>query len=121
LTHASKFFDLTKDDENELKELKKTIFLNLASCYIKIESWEQVLRNCEEVLTIEPNNIKALFRRSIYFESKKDWEKALMDVKKCQELSDMEDKLVTKASDRIKKEIQKEKNKEKKMWGKAFS
>jgi len=121
LTHASKFFDLTKADEEELKELKKTIFLNLASCYIKLESWEQVLRNCDEVLQIEYNNIKALYRRSIYYENKKDWEKALLDIKKCQELNDVEDKLVTKASERIKKEIQKEKNKEKKMWGKAFS
>ena len=29
--------------------------------------------------------------------------------------------MVSKATDRIKKEIQKEKEKEKKMWGKAFS
>ena len=29
--------------------------------------------------------------------------------------------MVSKAGDRIKKEIQKEKEKEKKMWGKAFS
>ena len=32
-----------------------------------------------------------------------------------------EDKLVQKAMDRVKKELQKEKCKEKKMWGKAFS
>jgi hypothetical protein len=34
---------------------------------------------------------------------------------------DVEDKMVTKAAERIKKEMQKEKDKEKKMWGKAFS
>jgi hypothetical protein len=32
-----------------------------------------------------------------------------------------EDVLVTKAFERVKKEQQKEKDKEKKMWGKAFS
>jgi len=32
-----------------------------------------------------------------------------------------EDVLVTRACERIKKEQQKEKDKEKKMWGKAFS
>lgn len=45
---------------------------------------------------------------------------ALEDIKKCQVLSDVEDKMVTKAADRIKKEIQKAKEKEKKMWGNAF-
>lgn len=34
---------------------------------------------------------------------------------------DTEDKLISKASERIKKEIKKEKDKEKQMWGKAFS
>jgi hypothetical protein len=44
-----------------------------------------------------------------------------LDVKKAQELMDTEDKVISKASERIKKEILKEKEKEKKMWGKAFS
>jgi hypothetical protein len=35
-------------------------------------------------------------------------------------LTETEDKLVTKAVDRVKKEIQKAKDKEKKMWGKVF-
>lgn len=34
---------------------------------------------------------------------------------------DTEDKVISKASERIKKEIKKEKDKEKQMWGKAFS
>lgn len=46
--------------------------------------------------------------------------KALEDIKKCQVLSDVEDKMVTKAADRVKKEIQKAKEMEKKMWGNAF-
>jgi hypothetical protein len=44
-----------------------------------------------------------------------------VDIKKCQELSDVEDKMVSKASERIRKEIQKEKLNEKKVWGKAFA
>ena len=41
-------------------------------------------------------------------------------MKKAQELMDVEDKVISKASERIKKEIQKEKEKEKKIWSKAF-
>jgi hypothetical protein len=42
LTHTAKFFDLAPDDEIELKTLKSTLYLNLASCYIKLENWDQV-------------------------------------------------------------------------------
>jgi hypothetical protein len=45
----------------------------------------------------------------------------LADIKICQKVNDVEDKSVTKASERIKAQIKKEKEKEKKMWGKAFS
>ena len=125
--------------------------------------WEQVIRNCEDALSIDSANVKAIFRRSTYFEHKKEWEKAMADIKKfvlilttyycyllvlspplftkcycsslcnlhvnshnisrCQELTKdgPEDVLVTKAFERVKKEQQKEKDKEKKMWGKAFS
>jgi DNA topoisomerase VI subunit A len=72
-------------------------------------------------LKIDPSNVKALFRRSAFYEHKKDWDKALADITKCQELSEVEDALVKKAGDRVRKEILKEKSKEKKMWGKAFS
>ena len=80
----------------------------------------QVIRNCELALEIDPNNPKAFFRRSAGYEAKKQWEEALSDAKKAQELSDVEDKLVSKAIERIKKEIQKVKDKEKKMYGNMF-
>lgn len=121
LTHSSKFFDLTKEDEEEVKAIQVTLYCNLASCYIKLENWDQVLRNCEEALKLDPKCVKALFRRGSYHEAKKDWDQALVDYRTCAEINDSEDKLVTKASDRVKKEIAKLKDKEKKMWGKAFS
>jgi len=123
LAHCAKFFDLSGEDEAEVKAMKLSLYLNLATCYIKLEVWEQVIRNCEDALNIDPVNVKALFRRSSYYEHKKDWEKAMADIKKLQELSkdSPEDVLVTRACERIKKEQQKEKDKEKKMWGKAFS
>lgn len=121
LTHAAKFFDLSKEDEEEVKNLKVTLYCNLASCYIKLENWEQVQRNCDDALKLEPRSVKALFRRASYYEQRKDWENALNDYRQCAEINDSEDKLVTKGMDRVKKEIAKMKDKEKKMWGKAFS
>ena len=41
---TAKFFDLAPEDEIELKSLKLNLFLNLASCYIKLENWDQVTK-----------------------------------------------------------------------------
>lgn len=121
LTHCAKFFDLSKEDEDEVREVKLSLYLNLASCYMKLENWEQVSNHCEEALKLDASNMKALFRRSAYFEHKKDCDSALKDIKRCQQLlGDKEDKLVTQAAERIKREIQKEKLREKKTWGKMF-
>lgn len=119
LTHASKFFDLSPDDEIEVNQLKLSLYLNLAQCYIKLENWDNTLRNCDDALNIDANNSKALFRRSVVWEAKKDYEKALDDLKRAEELNP-EDKLIVKAKEKILKLIAKEKEKEKKMWGKAF-
>ena len=72
-----------------------------------------------------------------YYEHKKEWEKANSDLKKCQSIininsnscsnssgsgdsSSAEEKAIVIAIERIKKEIQKEKNQAKKTWGKVF-
>merc|ERR1719231_556012 len=102
LTHASKFFDLSPDDENEVKAVKLSLYLNLAQCYIKLENFDNVIRNCDEALSIEPNNAKALFRRATAYETKKDWDRALEDLKKAA-VSNPEDKAIPKAEERIKK------------------
>jgi len=120
LSHCAKFFDLSKEDEEEVRQMKLTLYLNLASCYIKLQNYDQTFRNCEDALNIDPVNVKAIFRRGSAYEGKKEWDKALNDMKKCQEINIKEDPLVTKAIDRLKKEISKEKKNEKAMWGKAF-
>jgi|LauGreSBDMM110SN_4_FD.fasta_scaffold120294_2 hypothetical protein len=55
------------------------------------------------------------------YEAKKDWTKALDDIKSAQTLMDTEDKAISLAAKRIKAEQLKEKEKEKSVWGKAFS
>ena len=42
LTHSTKFFDLSPEDEKEVSQLKLSLYLNLSQCYIKLENWEQV-------------------------------------------------------------------------------
>lgn len=120
LTHIAKFFDLSPEDQVEVNALKLSLFLNLSQCYIKLENWDNALKNIEDALAIDPNNSKALFRRATVWEAKKDYEKSLKDFKRAEELTP-QDKLIGKAVERVSKLVQKEREKEKKMWGRAFA
>ncbi len=119
LTHAAKFFDLKPDDEQEVKAIKLSLYLNLAMCYIKMEQWERVTENCKHALDLEPKSAKALFRRSQASEARKDYTSALEDLKQAKEYAP-DDAGILKAEVRINKLIAKEKAKEKKMYGNIF-
>jgi heat shock protein 4 len=121
LSHSAKFFDMNEEDKKEISALKLSLYLNLTSCYLKLELWDQAIRNADDALVIEPENPKAYFRRSAAHEGKKDWDKALVDIKDAQKYTLTNDKAISIAADRVKKEIQKHKEKEKKTWGKAFA
>lgn len=45
------------------KEVLRSAHLNLAQCHIKQKDWRAAAKECSEVLTGEPYNVKALYRR----------------------------------------------------------
>eukprot|EP01039_Chlorochromonas_danica_P006163 gene6163-6791_t len=122
---------LTEEEKKEMETTQISLYNNIALAYFKVEKWELVLTHVEKVLALDKKNKKALYRRGSYYEiHKKDMEKAYADYKACadlipagQALTEMnnEDKLIMKAMERMKKEMTKLKEKEKKMWGKAFA
>lgn len=120
LTHCTKFFDLNAEDEKEVNAVKLSLYLNLASVYIKLGFWDQVYNNCQDALKIDPKSHKAIYRRSIYYEGKKEWEKAMVDLKLCQEMMLDNDPAVSKAVTRVKVQLKKQADQEKKTWGKGF-
>jgi len=120
LTHASKFFDLSPADEEEVKQVKISLYLNVAMCYLKMEKPDFVINNCNFALGLDKGNVKALFRRSSAWEMKKDRENALADAKAAQTESVVPDKAINATVVRLTKEIAAAKAGEKKMWEKAF-
>ncbi len=121
LTHCTKFFDLSADDEAEVKQLKISLYLNIALCYLKMEKNEQVLNNCNHALELDPRNPKAYFRRSAAWEAKKDLQNALKDAKQAQGEMVIPDKAINATVGRLTKAIAAEKKAQQKTWGKAFS
>ncbi len=120
LTHCTKFFDLSPEDAEEVRQVKVSLYLNVAMCYLKMDKPDMVLNNCNFALDLDGRNAKALFRRSAAWEAKKDLEKALQDAKSAQAESVVPDKAINATVTRLTKAIATAKESEKKMWGKAF-
>ena len=93
--------------------------MNLAQSYLKLQNNDRVLRNCNDAIALDATNAKALFRRATAYQNMKEWEKALADLKIAKE-SSPDDMAIPKAEAACKTAIQKEKDNDKKMWGKAF-
>ena len=119
LSHCAKFFDLTPDQDEEVKAVKLSLNLNLALAYVKLENFPNALRAANEALAIDENSTKALFRRSsIYYEQKK-FDEAKKDITKALKAAP-EDTACKKLSARIDQQLKRQKDKQKKMAKKMF-
>ena len=63
-------------EENEIKQMIKSALLNISLVYLITKDYSNVRSACDEVLKIESNNIKALYRKA---KSYIDDPKSLMD------------------------------------------
>eukprot|EP00210_Caulerpa_lentillifera_P001231 g1187.t1 len=70
-----------EDTKKQAKEMKKVIWLNIAAVSLKQGEYSKALSNCNKVLEAEPNNIKALYRRSQAFMYRSDFIEAERDIK----------------------------------------
>jgi len=124
LTHASKFVDLSPDQREEVNAMKLSLHLNVAACWLKITDadnhLDQAIRSCDEALFFDAGCVKALFRRATAREAKGQYDEAKVDLKRCAELAP-DDAAVPKLMKRVDAQIERQKAKEKKMYGKMFS
>lgn len=120
LTHASKFYDLSEADKEEVNAIKLSLYLNIAQCYLKMENYSKTVANCNEALALEPKNVKALYRRAVAYEKEKKLEEAAEDVKAALLIAP-QDRAIAKLDERLKLCLRRQLDKEKKMWSKAFA
>ncbi|KAG3118838.1 hypothetical protein PI124_g2633 [Phytophthora idaei] len=120
LTHASKFFDLTEADKEEVNAIKLSLYLNLAQCYLKMENYSKTVANCNDALALDAKSVKALYRRAVAYEKENKLEQAADDVKVALALAP-QDRAVLKLDERLKLRLRRQLDKEKKMWTKAFA
>jgi len=56
--------------------LKIPCYLNIAACKLKIGDYQDVIKNCDDVLKVQPDNIKALFRKGQALNTLDVWDEA---------------------------------------------
>lgn len=71
---------------SEIEKLKAKLYNNLASCYLKHGDNETVIELCGKVLTYDPTNVKALYKRGVAWCNERDYEKAKDDLQKLVDL-----------------------------------
>jgi len=120
LQHCDKFIDLkAKEDEEEVAQIRKTLLLNSAQCFLKLEDWKSAKAKCEEALKIEPDSVKGLFRLAFAMENMKEFREARKHLKRGLEL-EPDDKALQKLLARVEAQIKREETKAKKMAQKMF-
>jgi len=73
----TKAIELAGDD----LELKASCLNNRALCYSQYHNYTEVVKDCTQVLEIQPGNVKALIRRGIAYEALEKYQKGLDDMK----------------------------------------
>ncbi|KAH7546081.1 hypothetical protein FEM48_Zijuj01G0162900 [Ziziphus jujuba var. spinosa] len=72
-------------------EIRSTCYSNRAICFLKMEKYEDTIKECTKALGLNPSYMKALVRRAEAHEKLEHFEEAISDMKKILELDPFND------------------------------
>ncbi|KAL3771140.1 hypothetical protein ACHAW5_009924 [Stephanodiscus triporus] len=119
LGHTAKLFDLSPAEEEEAREVKLSLYLNLAFAYIKLDKLDNAMQSCDDALKLDGTNVKALYRRATVLYQKRKFDDAVRDLEEAGRLAP-EDKAVKKLRGLVDQQMAKQKKKERAMAKKMF-
>ena len=126
-TKAKKYISLLREsmgstneaEEAKIRELEVPCCLNIAAVKLKESDFDSALAECDKVLEIDPDNLKAIYRRGQARFGMKEYDLALQDLNFVRR-AEPGDKAVAAELARVKKARQASVEKEKSMYGKMF-
>ncbi|KAG2435086.1 hypothetical protein HXX76_007173 [Chlamydomonas incerta] len=75
-------FQLAGHYLDKAEDVKKLVHLNMAATQLKTGDWNTAIYNCGQVLNMDPDNVKALFRRAKAHKALSRTEEARVDLEK---------------------------------------
>jgi len=66
----------------EATKLATTLHSNIAMCALKESSWGLAVKSCDEALSLDPSNLKALYRRGVAYGRLEDFVKGKADLQR---------------------------------------
>lgn len=58
------YLGTTDEEKEQVRKIKISTYLNIAACNIKTKVFNEAVSACDETLKLEPDNLKALYRRA---------------------------------------------------------
>jgi len=92
----------------------------IAQCYLKIRNYERTIKNCNEVLQLDPKNIKALFRISIAYRSLQQFDQARIHLNVAINIEPYNAEIIDEAQ-RLDRAIDQQKKNEQKLYYRMFN
>jgi len=109
----------TSEEESKQKELLLAVLLNMALAHLKLNKHQKALDECNQVLKLDPENLKGIYRRGLAHFHLRDFDRAEEDFKTYQARNPNDGSLKTYLQE-IKKENHLHEQKEKEMYKKMF-
>ncbi|XP_054442614.1 peptidyl-prolyl cis-trans isomerase D-like [Pteronotus mesoamericanus] len=107
-------------DRLKLQPVALSCILNIGACRLKMSNWQGAIDSCLRALEIDPSNTKALYHRAQGWQRLKEYDQALADLKKTQEIAP-DDKAIQAELLKVKQKIKAQKEKEKAAYAKMFA
>lgn len=108
--------DTVIEDQETFDRLKKEVeiptCLNLGLAYLKVKDYQQAIKYSSQVLSEDPQNSKALYRRGYAYMSNGDLDLAKEDLKLAYEITKGKEDTINKAIAKLKEQYQKQRNAE---------
>lgn len=107
----------SKEEKAKVIDMKVKCLNNLAAAQLKIEAYEAALKTCNNALALDPNSVKALFRKGKVLAGQLNLNEAVTTMKKALAL-EPSNKIIHQELSKVMEKINQEKAEEKQLYQK---